>query len=559
MENNVKLKKNNLENWCVVNNNKILLKEWDYERNIRELKITPKEISAQSSKKVFWRCKEGHSWQTSVYLRTKYNHKCIYCTNQKVLKGFNDFEKWCLDNNKKQLLEEWDYEKNLNKPFEYTKCSGKKVFWKCSKLHGWEATIAHRVRENTGCPTCKNKKLLKGYNDLRTLRSDIAEEWHPTKNNNKMPEDFLVGSYCKVWWRCKKGHEWQATIEARTRKIHSTGCAICSKKKLCRGENDLMTYCNTHFETKHLLNEWDYQQNIITPEQIVATSDKKVWWTCQNNHKWAASVGSRVKGNRCPKCNSNTSFPEQAILFYISRVFKNTHSRYITNKIELDVFIPELNVGIEYDGYYFHNDTEKKERAKNEICKDNKIRLIRVREKGLPLYSNCECIIRKENNSDNSLNDVIRKLLNLLNVKCTVNVEKDKIEIMQQYKRYLKNESLELLYPNLVLDWDCEKNRGLKLSNFTKGSHTKVHWKCAKCGNTWIAEIKSRVSGSGCELCSRQNAIKARSCKVLNIDTNTIYASLTEAQRLTGVERHSIANCCKGKTKMAGGFQWRHV
>ena len=179
--------------------------------------------------------------------------------------------------------------------------------------------------------------------------------------------------------------------------------------------------------------------------------------------------------------------------------------------------------------------------------------------KKLPEFTEIVDKTIKENNSDNSLNDVIRKLLNLLNVKCTVNVEKDKIEIMQQYKRYLKNESLELLYPNLVLDWDCEKNRGLKLSNFTKGSHTKVHWKCAKCGNTWIAEIKSRVSGSGCELCSRQNAIKARSCKVLNIDTNTIYASLTEAQRLTGVERHSIANCCKGKTKMAGGFQWRHV
>lgn len=170
------MKSNNFKNWCIINNKKDLLKEWDYERNLKELKITPVDIAPGSNKKVYWICKKGHRWQSRIHSRTKYNHKCIYCANQQALKGFNDFEKWCLDNDKNDLLKEWDYEKNLKQPYEYTKCSGKKVFWKCSKNHCWDATIAHRVSENTGCPVCGNKKLLKGYNDLKTLRPDISRE-----------------------------------------------------------------------------------------------------------------------------------------------------------------------------------------------------------------------------------------------------------------------------------------------------------------------------------------------------------------------------------------------
>lgn len=256
----------------------------------------------------------------------------------------NTFKNWCIDNDKEYLLKEWDYERNLKQPYEYTKCSGKKVFWRCYSNHSWETTIAHRVSENTGCPVCANKKLLKGYNDLHTLRPDIAIEWNSTKNNKK-PSDFLVGSHQKVWWICQNGHEWEASIESRTRKNSSTGCAVCSKKRLYKGENDLITFCENHIEAKHLLKEWYYQKNLIKPDEIVATSNKKVWWICSNNHKWNATVSSRVRGNRCPKCNPNTSFPEQAIFYYISQIFKKTTSRYNINKIELDIFIPELNTG----------------------------------------------------------------------------------------------------------------------------------------------------------------------------------------------------------------------
>jgi len=61
----------------------------------------------------------------------------------------------------------------------------------------------------------KNQKLLIGYNDLATINSKLASEWHITRNGNLRPEDFLSGSNKKIWWQCEKGHVWKATILSR--------------------------------------------------------------------------------------------------------------------------------------------------------------------------------------------------------------------------------------------------------------------------------------------------------------------------------------------------------
>ena len=58
----------------------------------------------------------------------------------------------------------------------------------------------------------------------------------------------------------------------------------------------------------NLLDEWDYQKNkniVITPEGVTAgNSKRKVFWICKNypEHKWAATVASRVSGTGCPYC-----------------------------------------------------------------------------------------------------------------------------------------------------------------------------------------------------------------------------------------------------------------
>ena len=107
----------------------------------------------------------------------------------------------------KALVREWNYKKNkdidINK---ITSGSHKKVWWICSKHHEWEADVSSRYKGHS-CPYCNNLRALAGYNDLATLNPNLAKEWKYEKNGILKPSDVLPGSYKKVWWKCKNGHE----------------------------------------------------------------------------------------------------------------------------------------------------------------------------------------------------------------------------------------------------------------------------------------------------------------------------------------------------------------
>lgn len=59
--------------------------------------------------------------------------------------------------------------------------------------------------------------------------------------------------------------------------------------------------------------------------------------------------------------------------------------------------------------------------------------------------------------------------------------------------------------PNLVTEWDFEKNGILKPNTVTVGSHKEIWWKCSICGYEWKATVKSRVNGTRCPACYRRN------------------------------------------------------
>ena len=59
------------------------------------------------------------------------------------------------------------------------------------------------------------------------------------------------------------------------------------------------------------------------------------------------------------------------------------------------------------------------------------------------------------------------------------------------------------LYPDLLAEWDWEKNNelGLNPAILTFSSGKKVHWKCSK-GHSWMATIDNRNHGNKCPICS---------------------------------------------------------
>jgi hypothetical protein len=65
---------------------------------------------------------------------------------------------------------------------------------------------------------------------------------------------------------------------------------------------------------------------------------------------------------------------------------------------------------------------------------------------------------------------------------------------------------LSIKFPQIVFEWDYEKNFPLVPSQVSFGSHRRVWWKCLKhdCGCGWSAKINNRTSGDGCPICGGQ-------------------------------------------------------
>ena len=62
-----------------------LVKEWDYDKNGN---LKPDNVTAHSGKKVWWKCKHGHTWETSVSNRSRGTNcpKCFELKRNGIIK-----------------------------------------------------------------------------------------------------------------------------------------------------------------------------------------------------------------------------------------------------------------------------------------------------------------------------------------------------------------------------------------------------------------------------------------------------------------------------------------
>ena len=61
----------------------------------------------------------------------------------------------------------------------------------------------------------------------------LLRQWHPLRNGDLSPRQVSPGSHRKVWWRCDRGHEWQAEVKSRA--LLGTGCPVCAGKAVLTG------------------------------------------------------------------------------------------------------------------------------------------------------------------------------------------------------------------------------------------------------------------------------------------------------------------------------------
>lgn len=360
------------------------------------------------------------------------------------------------------------------------------------------------VLRSKQCPDCSGKRPLT-HEDFCNRLKEIS------------PTILLIGKFTttkdSIKCRCLVCDAVWEPIASNL--LGGSGCQECGKRDSAIGRHRTAVKQN-NFAYNHpdIALEWDYERNgSKKPEDFSSGCDTEVWWICPVGHHYPATINSRTArrgGTGCSVCSfrGHTSFPEQAVFYYIKHCFPDAiNNQMKIKRFSIDIFIPALRTAIEYDGRAWHGkDTESTRRdiRKYEACKEKGISLIRLQEASDIATIGISCDVMFESKFADKqfmgLDECISILLEYLGKRCDVHTRRDMLKIKAQYFTVLRENSISDIYPEIAKEWDYEGNGDLLPQMFTAGSQERVWWICPK-GHGYPARIVDRVRGSSCSTC----------------------------------------------------------
>ena len=203
-------------------------------------------------------------------------------------------------------------------------------------------------------------------------------------------------------------------------------------------------------EKPALLEEWDFEKNSCSPYEITCGAGKKVRWVCKTCcHRWYDYVchrAARKLPRGCPACSGNIVSDKNRLSF--------THPHLA------EEWCVDKNMLLRPGDVSFGS--HKKVWWRCAVCGYGWNAIIKNRTRngnGCPVCSN---------------------------------------QVVSDKNR------LSLRSPELLLDWDYEKNFPLVPEDVSAGTAKRAFWECHKCGYGWSAVIKSRAApdGNGCPACA---------------------------------------------------------
>lgn len=239
--------------------------------------------------------------------------------------------------------------------------------------------------------------------------------------------------------------------------LDGSGCPHCGKAVGGRAAKDLSNAFKKREEdfikkAKILNPSYDYSKVIYTGE------NKDVIITCPIHGDFEQTPHNHLIGNKCPKCSHiGFSNQEKEIVDYLKQIYNGTieeNNRTILAGKEIDIYLPEINIGIEYDGMYWHNNVNNY--YKYEICRKQNIRLIQITE--------WEWVYNKEKIKQYLKDTLIETESKEFARKCTV-----KEITNEEYKNFTEENHLQSWAPaSIKIGLFNKSNELLQIMSFSK-------------------------------------------------------------------------------------------
>jgi len=429
-----------------------------------------------------------------------------------------------------------DFTEELNPKidiYNLTYSSSQKINWQCFVCsHNWTVSLNSRTQFSIlrKCPKCSRKigdKKRIETNSIKTgsiskIKPEILQEWDFKKNAGYDPDKISHKSSRNFWWVCKNcDYEFKAKPYVRI--IDGTGCKICSFNEMGKRYQLQASKKNWFGKTNpELINLWDYDKNKdLDIKEFSKSSNITVYWKCKFGHSFSNSFNKMTaRGSQCPKCSlKGSSRNELRIYIELKKLIQEIKWRSKINNIELDIFLKNFNLGIEYDGLFWHKDKYKVDLNKNNHFEKLGIKILRVREKGLKKIRDTDIIVPLTNLEFKDIKKILFIIYKITNSKNIHKIylryknnkkfiaEKEFQKVISRLPAPPPGSSFADVCPKKMIFWDYEKNYPLTPDLFYPRATFNAHWKCNDCNSSFKKNLDRVFSNKYvCLKCSRKKA-----------------------------------------------------
>ena len=294
------------------------------------------------------------------------------------------------------------------------------------------------------------------------------------------------------------------------------GCPQCGRRKLAKTKETKRKHSGNNLASlfPDLMDEWDAEKNMKDPETIGPKSSYKAHWVCSLGHRYAALVSHRTGGTGCPTCAGQSSKIELLVYSFLKAIWPDTEWRTKIKGKELDCYIPSLDIGVEVDGFPWHQDSLRKDRKKNEFFQSLGMQIYRLRDHRTPQVSDSDTTF----STDKPLEPEILTLISKISKKRCIELDDAASKRQEQifakelarYPGALPGRSLQDFFPQITEHWSPKNSRAP--STVWAGSKEKFIIICPGCHLEFARPAKTLKNSVStiCKDCSFANGLKTR-------------------------------------------------
>lgn len=206
------------------------------------------------------------------------------------------------------------------------------------KKHGLFEQRLRKHLEGSGCHLCAR-------NIKKDINSFIIEANKIHNNKYDYSKSLYTGSLNKLTITCPIHGDFE---QIASNHLRGFGC----KKCYLDNANLELKYTNDQFIYKSkLIHNYNYEKTQYN------NSKTKVIITCPIHGDFEQIAGNHLSGFGCKKCSELISTKHQEIINWLNdkNIKLIINDKNIISPYEIDIFIPSLNLGIEYHGLYWHS------------------------------------------------------------------------------------------------------------------------------------------------------------------------------------------------------------